>query len=382
MKLHARIDGSDELPTLVLVGSVGSTADMWTPALAPLLEQFRIVRIDHRGHGGSQPAAPESSACTLADLGADVLETLDDLGIARAHFAGLSLGAMTGMWLAIHHPERIARLALLCTSAHIGSSYLERAAAVRVSGMAAVVEPVVTRWLTTGLAQRDPELVEKLRAMVASIDAESYAQCCDALGTMDLRPDLMRIAAPTLVVAGADDPATPPAQLQVIADGVPGARLEILADAAHVATYEQPARIAGLLREHFRGGATLERGLATRRAVLGDAHVDRAIAAITQRTAAFQHFLTRYAWGDVWSRDELSRRDRSIATLAALVTLGAEHELAMHVRGARRNGLTDDEIVEVVMHCALYAGLPRANRAVAVAVEVLDESASMQGDSQ
>lgn len=374
MRLHARIDGAAELPTVVLVGSVGSTNDMWTPVLAPLLEQFRIVRIDHRGHGDSQPAPRESRACTLADLGTDVLETLDELDIDRAHFAGLSLGAMAGMWLAIHHPERIGRLALMCTSAHIGSSYLERAAVVRESGMGAVVEPVVARWLTSALAQRDPDLVAALHAMVASIDAESYAQCCEALGTMDLRADLARIAAPTLVVAGADDPATPPEQLQVISDGIPGSRLEFVADAAHVATYEQPARIAGLLREHFRGGATLERGFATRRAVLGAAHVDRTIAATTPRTAAFQQFLTRYAWGDVWSRDELSRRDRSIATLAALVTLGAEHELAMHVRGARRNGLTDDEVIEVVMHCALYAGLPRANRAIAIAAEVLDES--------
>ncbi len=116
MMLHARIDGRDELPTLVLVGSVGSTTDMWTPVLAPLAEQFRVVRIDHRGHGGSQPAQRRATRCTLADLGTDVLETLDGLGVEQAHFAGLSLGAMTGMWLAIHHPERIARLALLCTS--------------------------------------------------------------------------------------------------------------------------------------------------------------------------------------------------------------------------------------------------------------------------
>ena len=108
--------------------------------------------------------------------------------------------------------------------------------------------------------------------------------------------------------------------------------------------------------------------------MLGDAQVDRAIASTTPLTAAFQEFLTRYAWGDVWSREELTRRDRSIATLAVLVALGAEHELAMHVRAARRNGLTDEEIAEVVMHCALYAGLPRANRAIAIAVDVLGES--------
>ena len=142
-------------------------------------------------------------------------------------------------------------------------------------------------------------------------------------------------------------------------------------DAAHVATYEQPARIAALLQHHLRAGATLADGYATRRQVLGDAHVDRAIAATTPLTSSFQDFITRYAWGDIWSRSDLARRDRSIATLAALVTLGAEHELAMHIRAARRNGLADNEIVEVLMQCALYAGLPRANRAIAIAAQIL-----------
>jgi 3-oxoadipate enol-lactonase/4-carboxymuconolactone decarboxylase len=125
------------------------------------------------------------------------------------------------------------------------------------------------------------------------------------------------------------------------------------------------------LLDHFRGGATLARGFATRRAVLGDEHVDRAIEATTGCTAPFQEFITRYAWGDVWSRRELALRDRSIATLASLVALGAEDELAMHIRAAQRNGLTSEEIFEVLLHTALYAGLPRANRAIAIARDVL-----------
>lgn len=381
MRLHTQIDGPADAPPLVLLGSVGSTIEMWTPVLGPLVEQYRLVRIDHRGHGGSAPAARGAAPCTLDDLGADVLETLDDLGIQRTDFVGLSLGAMTGMWLAVHHPARIGRLGLLCTSAHLGATYLQRAAMVRAGGMSTVADGVVARWLTPLLAERDPALVNTLHTMVLSIDPESYAQCCEAIGTMDLRPDLARIAAPTIAIAAAADPATPPDQLRVIAAGVPGARFEVIDDAAHVATYDQPARVAALLLDHLRAGASLAAGFSMRRAVLGGEHVDRAIARTTPQTRAFQEFLTRYAWGDVWSRAELARRDRSIATLAALVTLGAEHELAMHVRGARRNGVTDEEIIEVVMHCALYAGLPRANRAMAITVDVLEESAPMQGDS-
>ena len=123
---------------------------MWQPVLAPLVEQFRVVRLDHRGHGASAPS-PHGADSDLADLGADVLTTLDDLGIERADWVGLSLGAMVGMWLAIHRPERVARLALLCTSAHLGSPYLERADVVRAEGMAAVADAVVDRWLTPAL---------------------------------------------------------------------------------------------------------------------------------------------------------------------------------------------------------------------------------------
>ena len=208
--------------------------------------------------------------------------------------------------------------------------------------------------------------------MVEGVDAESYAQGCDVLATLDLRPDLPRIAAPTLVVAGAADVALPVEHSRTIADGIAGARLEVV-PAAHIAPVEDAGAVAQLLLGHFGGGATLEAGYATRRAVLGDVHVDRALAATTEFTAAFQQFLTRYAWGDVWSRPGLPRRDRSLVTLAALVALGAEHELAMHVRAAVRNGVTRDEIAEALMHAALYAGLPRANRAFAVASEVLDD---------
>ncbi len=376
MRLHAWVDGPVDAPPLVLLGSVGSTSAMWEPVLAPLLEQFRVIRLDHRGHGDSAPS-PSGAAASLADLAADVLATLDALDVQRADWVGLSLGAMVGMWLAAHRPERLGRLALLCTSAYLGSPYVERARLVRADGMASVADSVVDRWLTPPFAARSPELRDELRVMVAGIDAESYAQCCDAIGAMDLRPDLGRIASSTLVIAAENDPATTPDHLRVIAEGIPRAHFESLADAAHIATYEQPARIATLLLQHLRAGATLADGYATRREVLGDAHVDRAIEAATPLTKPFQDFITRYAWGDVWSRTDLARRERSIATLACLVALGAEHELAMHIRAARHNGLSANEIVEVLMHCALYAGLPRANRAVAIASAIFDESSSI-----
>jgi 3-oxoadipate enol-lactonase / 4-carboxymuconolactone decarboxylase len=370
MTLAWRSEGTPDAPPLVLLNSIGTTTDMWSPLVSALGEQFRLVRIDHRGHGASAPVAA-GPPCTLADLGADVVEALDALDLERVHVAGVSLGGMVGMWLAIHHPDRIGRLALLCTSAHLpATTWTDRARAVRRDGMVAIADAVIARWVTPELAGRDPDLMRHLREMVVGIDPESYAQCCEAIDTMDLRPDLGRIAAATLVIAGAQDPAIPIEHAQVIVDGVADGRLYVLDPAAHLATVEQPGAITAQLRAHFRAGATLAAGYAMRRSVLGDEHVDRTNASTTPLTEPFQEFLTRYAWGDIWSRAELSLRERSIATLATLVALGAEHELAMHVRAARRNGLTEDDIVEVLMHTALYAGLPRANRAIAIARDI------------
>jgi 3-oxoadipate enol-lactonase/4-carboxymuconolactone decarboxylase len=278
---------------------------------------------------------------------------------------------MVAMWLAAHHPERVARLALLSTSAQLPAArWHERAATVRRGGIAAIAGPVVAGWITPALAARDPELVARLTDMLRSTDAESYARCCEAIVGMNLRADLPRIGAPTLVIAGAADQAIPVEHAHTIADGIAIARLSVLPDAAHIPTVEQPGPIAVRLLEHFTGGE------ATRRAVLGDAHVDLATKRTSEFSAPFQDFLTRYVWGEVWTRPGLPRRERSLITLAVLTALGAEYELAMHIRGALGNGVSPEEIREVLLHTAVYAGLPRANRAFAIADDVLHHDGS------
>jgi 3-oxoadipate enol-lactonase / 4-carboxymuconolactone decarboxylase len=373
MTLAYRIDGSDDAPPLLLLSSMGATTEMWDPCLTPLAEQFRVVRMDNRGHGGSAPQPP-TEGVTMADLARDVLDTLDTLELPRVHVAGNSIGGMAALWLAIHRPERVGRIALVCTSAAPPNrdGFRARAEAVRNEGMSGALS-TTDRWITAGLRERDPELAGRLRTMLASIDAQSYAECCEAISTFDVVADLARIGAPTLVVTGAQDEALPAEHGRLIASSVVGARYVELAPAGHIPTYEQGGAVAALLVEHFGGGATLDAGFAVRRAVLGDQHVDRAVAATTPFTAPFQDFITRYAWGDVWNRPGLERRERSLLTLACLVTLGAEQELAMHVRGAVRNGLRPDEIAEALLHTAVYAGVPRANRALAIARETLDE---------
>ena len=372
--VHAVVDGPADAPVVLLVGSLGSTLEMWEPQVPALGDRFRVVRYDARGHGRSPvPAGPYS----LDDLVDDAVALLDRLGVATASVVGLSLGGMTALRLAAREPHRVDRLAVLCTSALLGpaSAWRERAATVRREGAGAVAPAVVDRWYTAAFRAADPRVVDRMRSMVASTPAEGYAGCCEAIADMDLRDDLGAVRAPTLAIAGAEDPATPPEHLAAITAGIPDGRLLVLPHAAHLASWEQSVAVNAALLLHLSDGRTdagrRATGMRVRRDVLGEAHVDRAVAATTELTAPFQDLITRYAWGDVWSRDGLDRRTRSLVTLALLTALGHEKELAMHVRAALTNGVTEQEISEVLLHTAVYAGVPAANAAFAVAQSVL-----------
>jgi len=248
--VHYEVTGPDDAPLLVLSNSLGSTPAMWDAQLPALAERRRVVRYDHRGHGGSPvPPGPYS----LADLGADALALLDRLGAERVHWCGLSLGGMVGMWMAINAPERIDRLVLCCTSAKLGPPWMwvERAAIVRAEGVEAIADAGIGRWLTPGFIAREPEAAAAVRAMLAATPAEGYAGCCAAIEHMDLMDQLGAIRAPTLVIAAAQDPATPPEHGERIAAGIPGARFALVDDAAHLATVEQPAAMTELIAGHL-----------------------------------------------------------------------------------------------------------------------------------
>jgi 3-oxoadipate enol-lactonase len=253
--MHHLASGPAGAPALVLANSLGTSTAMWDPQVDALSEHFRLVRYDHRGHGGS-PVLP--GPYELADLGRDVLELLDHLGIERASICGVSLGAMVGMWLGAHAPERVDRLVLCCTSAHLppARAWAERAATVRAAGSTEpVADAVLARWLTPAGLAADPERAARLRTMLLATPAEGYAACCGVIERLDLRADLRSIAAPALAVAGAQDPATPPEHLEAIATAIPGARLEVLEGAAHLANLERPDAINRLILEHCRGRA-------------------------------------------------------------------------------------------------------------------------------
>jgi 3-oxoadipate enol-lactonase len=251
VEVDHRINGPYDAPVVVFSNSLGASMEMWTPQVPGLSSHFRVLRYDQRGHGGSPvPPVPWE----LSDMGHDVLELLDRNEIERAHFVGLSMGGATGMWLAMHAPERIDRLVLLCTSARFGSSEMwsERAAAVREHGTESVADAGIERWFTADFREREPAIAARYRAMIASQPDEGYARCCGVLERTDLRDELSAIAAPTLVVAGAQDPSTPPdPDGELLAERIPGARFEILDPAAHLANVERAETVTDLILDHL-----------------------------------------------------------------------------------------------------------------------------------
>jgi len=248
--INVVVDGDPQAPVLVLGSSIGTSHRMWNPQLPGMVRDFRVVRFDLPGHGGS--GAPEGP-CDIADLAATVVKSLEERGITQFAYAGLSMGGAIGQQLALEHPDRLRALVLLCTSASFGQNpqpWRERAARVRSEGMGFLVDGSRARWFVTD-APVPPFGQELLRAQ-AEVDPAGYAACCEALAGFDSRPWLNQIRVPTRVVAGAQDQATPVSAAQALADGIPGADLVVLPQAAHLANVEQPAAVLQAIREHLR----------------------------------------------------------------------------------------------------------------------------------
>ncbi|GAA1857070.1 3-oxoadipate enol-lactonase [Pseudonocardia ailaonensis] len=249
--LHSRVDGPADGPPLVLLGSLGSTIEMWEPNLPVLAERFRVVRLDHLGHGGSP--APEGPY-TMARLADAALATLDSLGLERVAWCGLSLGGMVGLYLGSERPERISRLALCCTSSYFPdrTAWPTRIAGVEADGTGGLAAAIVEKWFTPDWAAAHPAEVARAVGWVADSPDDGYLACCRAIEAWDHRDRLGAVTAPTLVLGGESDRSTPvEPHSRTIAAGIPGARLEVVRG-AHLATIENPEETNRLLLEHLR----------------------------------------------------------------------------------------------------------------------------------
>ena len=244
------VDGPADAPPLVLASSLGTTHEMWAPQVAGLAERFRVVRCDRRGHGRT-PVGEGST--TLDDLGGDLIELLDALSLERVGFCGLSLGGLEGMWLAVHAPERIDRLALCCTAPVFPprEKWVDRAATVHAGGMRAIADAVLGGWFRPFFHDARPGVVARFREMLVSTPVEGYAACCGVLADADLSQRVGEIAAPTLVVTGSHDPTVPPATGAAVAAAVPVAAHVVVEGAAHLANVEHPDAFTVALLRHL-----------------------------------------------------------------------------------------------------------------------------------
>ncbi len=245
VRIHYQLDGDEKNPLLVLSNSLGTTLDMWAPQVEQLVERFHLLRYDTRGHGQSQVTP---GPYTIAQLGSDVIGLLDHLQVRQAHFCGLSMGGITGMWLASMHPERIRRLVLCNTASLIGppENWTARAEKVTGEGMASIAQAVVARWLTPDYARQHPQLVAHLEGMLKATPADGYAANCLAVRDADMREAIKKIVAPTLVIAGSGDLPTPPADSAYLVTSIPGAKYVEL-EAAHLSNLQQPQRFTAAL---------------------------------------------------------------------------------------------------------------------------------------
>ncbi|MCM5571335.1 3-oxoadipate enol-lactonase [Burkholderiaceae bacterium FT117] len=396
-RIHWRLDGHPDRPALVLGNSLGTDLTLWEPVMPGLLRRFKVLRIDKRGHGASEASAGDY---TIAMLAGDVLAAMDAAGIERAHYCGVSIGGMIGMWLAANAPQRFERFVLSNTSAKTApEGFAERIAKVREGGMAAIADMALGRFFTPHFVARADERFHSVRRTLLQVDPTGYAGCCAAIRDMDLRPELPRIAAPVLVVTCPDDQSTPPAMGEAIVAAVPGAR-HVQLPLAHIPHVEAPARFVDLVAR-FCGDAPLaepgpgpqwppaaapmdeaarfELGLERRREALGHDYVDARLKALNPLNAGFQKMITRYAWGEIWTRPVFDDRTRRIIVLAATIAMGRWEEFDLHLRAGLQNELETMELEELLLQCAIYCGVPAANTAFHRAQAVLRNTRPVRG---
>jgi 3-oxoadipate enol-lactonase / 4-carboxymuconolactone decarboxylase len=376
-RLFYRLEGEAGKPLLVLSHSIGTDLGMWEPQIADLLPHFQILRYDTRGHGASD--APKGDY-SVELLGKDLLRLCDTLGIAKFALCGLSMGGAIGLWIAAHAAERLTALVLANTSPQFGpaANWDTRIRRVQEGGMAAIVEMATGRFFSAETLARGNPYAHSIRSVLLGTDPGGYVGCCTALRDVNHTPLLRQIRVPTLVIVGDRDVSTPwSGHGEILARDISGAQVLHL-PAAHLSNVERPRSFSLALLDFLKpegepASDPTEAGFRTRRAVLGDAHVDRAIASTTALTRDFQAMITRYAWGTIWARPGLDHRTRRLLVLAMTAALGRWEEFNLHLRAGLAHELEPCDVKELLLQVAIYAGVPASNTAFHMAQEEIEK---------
>ncbi|MCI0752771.1 bifunctional 3-oxoadipate enol-lactonase/4-carboxymuconolactone decarboxylase PcaDC [Teichococcus vastitatis] len=371
--VHCVVEGPDSAPPVLLLHSIGTTQHVWEPQAAALSRRWRVIRPDMRGHGLTGVTPGEYSMRVLAQ---DVVALMDALEIPRAHVAGLSIGGRIAQQLAVDAPERVASLMLVDTAMEFPdpATWQNRIEAVLRDGTGVLADTVMPRWVM------DPATpsARGLRHMLLRTDPVGYAAAAAALRDARAEEVRGRMDAPCTVIVGEHDPASPVAAAEALREAIPGAGLVVLPGVNHIPNFEAAGALCAAMLAHLEAQPRpaedfLEAGFAVRRAVLGEAHVARATAAVTALDQPFQDYITRNVWGQIWTRPGLPRHTRSLLTLAMMAALGRHEEFVLHVRATKQTGVTPEELAEVLLQVAAYAGVPVANHALKLAKQTFHE---------
>jgi 3-oxoadipate enol-lactonase / 4-carboxymuconolactone decarboxylase len=377
IRLFYRLEGNAGLPVLVLSHSIGTDHAMWSPQMQGLLSCFQVLRYDTRGHGASDAPAGEYS---IEQLALDALGLVDALKISRLAFCGLSMGGAVGQWLAVHAPDRLTSLILANTSPRFAKPEVwnNRIRSVREGGMRAIADTVLQRFFSPEFIAQSNSEVANIHSVLLGTAPEGYMGCCAALRDFDFTNRLGHIKTPTLVIAGDRDVSTPlEGNGEVLAREIPHARLVRLR-AAHLSNLEMPRSFLSAIFEFLQPAAAstsdlAQAGFEIRRRVLGNAHVDKAIAQTNAFNEDFQSLITQYAWGTIWTRPGLELRTRRLLVLGMMAALGRWEEFRLHVSTGLLHGLEPCDIKETLLQTAIYAGVPAANTAFYIAQEEIEK---------
>ncbi len=372
---YKKTEAASAAPPLVLINSLGTDFRIWDEFLEHLGHQGEILVYDKRGHGLSSVGRDQYSIeLHMRDLAA----LMDCQSVKGAVICGVSVGGMIATALQATRPDLVRGLVLCDTGPRIGGAKMwqDRINTIENNGTKGIASEVMSRWFSADFLEKSPDAVKGYRNMIERTPQEGYVGTCGAIRDADLVDQVKKITVPTLCVVGGDDQSTPPELVADMAQLIPNAHFECIANCGHLPCIEQPELLAGLVRKAIErchddvqaenaGVVELyQQGMQTRRRVLGNEHVDAAETDKSSFDVSFQKLITEAAWGNVWSRDNWTLRERSIVTIALLAALGHQEEVAMHVRAARNTGATREDISEALLHTAIYAGVPAANSAI------------------
>jgi 3-oxoadipate enol-lactonase/4-carboxymuconolactone decarboxylase len=304
----------------------------------------------------------------------DVIDLMDQLNIHQAYFCGLSMGGLIGQWLGLHQPDRIKKIVLSNTAAKIGDDdrWNTRIDIITEKGMKSIADEMMERWFTESFRMNHPARVDEIRQSFLNSDPTGYCNCCTAIRDADFTDLVKNISIPSLIITGDEDPVTTVEHAIYLNQEIKESKLIVL-PAKHLSGTELPKVYAKALIDFLIGESSYDQGMHIRRTVLGDHHVDQANSNKNIFNEDFQQFISTYAWGEVWSRPGLSKYQRSLITISMLIPLNRKAELKMHLKAAIHNGVTISEIKELLLHSALYCGLPAANESIHTAEEAFNE---------